>query len=221
MPWDMASRWTADRLVDEIHRLGARGLPLDRYFAELAERLRRAIDNDATCWHTLDPHTRLMTGDAPAELIDRGILTTETVAAAGQLLLASEYLVADVNSFAALAGRRIPVGTLDQATRGRPERSARYRACSHPWASRSSCGRRSPSADGHGARSTSLATSARARSASCESLPCPCSAAPPGSGDPAAPKPQSADPKNCTTPTGVRKITFSSTKYLSFRTSRG
>ncbi len=51
----------------------------------------------------------------------------------------------------------------------------------------------------------------------CESLPCPCSAAPPDSGDPAAPKPQSADPKNCTTPTGVRKITFSSTKYPNIR----
>jgi DNA-binding CsgD family transcriptional regulator len=119
--------WTADRLLDEIRRLGARGLPRDRYFAELAPRLRRAIDNDASCWHTLDPHTRLLTSDAPDELIDRGILTAETAVPAAEVLLRSEYLVDDHNAFAQLAARRTPVGILDVATRGRPERSARYR----------------------------------------------------------------------------------------------
>jgi hypothetical protein len=39
----------------------------------------------------------------------------------------SEYIVADVNTFAALARRRTTVGVLSEATRGRPERSARYR----------------------------------------------------------------------------------------------
>ena len=54
--------------------LGRRGLGREAYFAELAPRLRRVIDNDASCWHTLDPHTRLMTSDAPHELIERGDL---------------------------------------------------------------------------------------------------------------------------------------------------
>ena len=125
-------RWSVDRLREEIELLGARGLPRDEYFAELAPRLRRVIDNDASCWHTLDPHTRILTSDAPAELVERGIFTAETAAAAGELLVRSEYLVPDSNTFAELAARRVPVGTLDQATRGRPARSARYRDLLEP-----------------------------------------------------------------------------------------
>jgi len=127
-----SSQWSVDRLRDEIELLGARGLPRDEYFAQLAPRLRRVVDNDASCWHTLDPHTRLMTSDEPAELVERGIFTAETATAAGELLVRSEYLVPDSNTFAELAARRIPVGTLDQATRGHPERSARYRDLLEP-----------------------------------------------------------------------------------------
>ena len=129
----MASpRWSVERLREEVVVLGARGLSRGDYFAELAPRLRRVIDNDASCWHTLDPHTRLLTSDAPAELIERGIYTAETATAAGELLVRSEYLVPDSNTFAELAARRVPVGTLDQATRGHPERSARYRDLLQP-----------------------------------------------------------------------------------------
>ena len=39
------------------------------------------------------------------------ILTPEAAPAAGELLVASEYLVEDVNSFASLARRREPVGS--------------------------------------------------------------------------------------------------------------
>jgi DNA-binding CsgD family transcriptional regulator len=127
-----SASWTVDRLRDEIVLLGGRGLPRDEYFAELAPRLRRVIDNDASCWHTLDPHTRLLTSDAPAELIERGIYTAETAAAAGELLVRSEYLVPDSNTFAELAARRVPVGILAQVTRGRPERSVRYRDLLEP-----------------------------------------------------------------------------------------
>ena len=121
------ARWSVDRLRDEIAALGSRGLAREEYFAELAPRLRRVIDNDASCWHTLDPHTRLMTSDAPRELVERGIFTPESAAAAGELVVRSEYLVDDVNTFAGLAARRVSVGILDHATRGHPERSARYR----------------------------------------------------------------------------------------------
>ena len=44
-----------ERLIEEIDRLGSRGLPRSSFFAELAPRLRGVIDNDASCWHTLDP----------------------------------------------------------------------------------------------------------------------------------------------------------------------
>ncbi len=117
----------AARILDEIAALAARGLPREQFFAELAPRLRRVIDSDATCWHTLDPYTRLMTSDAPAELIERGVYTAEAAPSAGELMARSEYLIEDFNTFASLSGRRVPVSSLDRATRGRPERSTRYR----------------------------------------------------------------------------------------------
>ena len=126
------ARWTADRLLEEVTLLGSRGLSREAYFAELAPRLRRAIDSDATCWHTLDPETRLMTSDAPDELVASGVFTADDVAGAGELMVRSEYLVEDHNTFAALARRRTPVGILDQATRGRPHHSARYRDLLEP-----------------------------------------------------------------------------------------
>ena len=119
--------WSPDRLIDEIDLIGARGLPRKEFFAELSLRLRHVIDNDASCWHTLDPHTRLMTSDSPEELIERGVIAPGEAQAAGELLLRSEYIVEDVNTFAGLAARRVPVGILDHATRGDPQRSARYR----------------------------------------------------------------------------------------------
>jgi hypothetical protein len=120
-------KWSIKRLVDEIDVLGSRGLPRKEFFAELSPRLRNVVDNDASWWHTLDPHTRLMTSDAPEELIERGLFAPEETQAAGELLVRSEYIVDDVNTFAGLAARRVPVGILEHATRGAPESSARYR----------------------------------------------------------------------------------------------
>src|SRR3954468_15745683 len=116
-----------ERLIDEVALLGARGLPRQEFFAELAPRLRKVIDNDASCWHTLDPHTRLLTSDSPDELIERGIFAPAEAQAAGELIVRSEYMVDDVNTFAGLAARRVPVGILDHVTRGDSKRSARYR----------------------------------------------------------------------------------------------
>src|ERR1700735_4219724 len=64
-----------DRLIEGIDLLGSRGLPREEFFAELSPRLRKVIDNDASCWHTLDPSTRLLTSDAPKELIESGVFT--------------------------------------------------------------------------------------------------------------------------------------------------
>jgi len=122
-----AQRWQVDQLVEDVARLGQRGLPRDEYFGEVAGRLRRVVDCDATCWHTLDPQTRLITSDTGRELIDAGVFTPVNIADAGASILASEYFVEDVNTFAGLAARRVPVGILSQTTNGRPERSARYR----------------------------------------------------------------------------------------------
>jgi DNA-binding CsgD family transcriptional regulator len=121
------ARWQIGQLVDDVAAIGRRGLPREQYFDEIAARLRRVIDCDATCWHTLDPQTRLMTSDAPRELISEGVFTPETASDAGARVVASEYFVEDVNTFASLASRRVSVGILSHATAGRPERSARYR----------------------------------------------------------------------------------------------
>ncbi len=122
-----AGRWQLDRLAEDVALLGSRGLPRQEYYLEVTARLRRVVSSTAACWHTLDPQTRLLTSDAPQELVSNGIYTSETVMAAGALLVASEYFVPDVNTFAGLARRRVPVATLSQATGGHPQRSARYR----------------------------------------------------------------------------------------------
>ena len=128
-----AARWPVERLADEVALLGTRALSRDEYFRELAARLHRVVDFDASCWHTLDPETRLITSDAPEELIASGLFTEESAQVAGAGIIASEYLVDDVNTFAALAGRRTPVATLSTATRGQPERSTRYQEVLGPF----------------------------------------------------------------------------------------
>jgi len=103
------------------------GSAAEGVLAELSPRLRNVIDSDASCWHTPDPHTGLMTSDSPDQLIERGVFAPDEAQAAGELLVRSEYIVEDVNTFAGLAARRVPVGILDHVTRGAPESSARYR----------------------------------------------------------------------------------------------
>lgn len=126
------ARWQAGRLADEVALLATRALPREEYFRELTARLRRTIDVDAACWHTLDPETLLMTSDASEDLVTSGVYTPEGAQAAGVGIIASEYLSEDVNAFAALARRRVPVSTLSAATRGRPETSTRYREVLEP-----------------------------------------------------------------------------------------
>jgi hypothetical protein len=123
----LASLERAERLADELTRLGTRALRPEAYFDEVSARLRRAVPSHANCWHTLDPETRLLTSEAPGELVRSGVYSAATAPAAGQLVVNSEYIVDDVNTFAALSRRRTTVGILSEATRGRPERSARYR----------------------------------------------------------------------------------------------
>ncbi|MDZ5622291.1 helix-turn-helix transcriptional regulator [Nocardioides bizhenqiangii] len=119
--------WDADRLTREVERLALRGLPRDQLHAELAARIRRAVRVDAACWHGLDPRTLLMTTADPVELLGKGYLAPEDEPAAARAVLASEYDRDDFNGFAVLARRRAPVGLLSESTRGRPERSARFR----------------------------------------------------------------------------------------------
>ena len=126
------TRWTPDRLADDVAAVGRRGLARDDYFAEVGARLRRVVDCDALCWHTVDPMTRLLTGDVSADLVEAGVFTAETVYAAGEAVVSGEYRGDDVNTFAGLAAKRVPVGILSEVTRGLPERSGRYRGVLAP-----------------------------------------------------------------------------------------
>src|SRR5258708_33679904 len=98
--------WKVERLIEEIDLLGSRGLPREEFFAELSARLRKAIDNDASCWHTLDPSTRLLPSDPPKYPTERRVFAPDEAPAAGELIVRSEYMGADVNTFAGLAKRR-------------------------------------------------------------------------------------------------------------------
>jgi len=126
------ARWTIEQLRGELELLGSQGLSTEDYFAEISPRLRRVVDNDAACWHTMDPHTLLLTSDAPTELVSNGIFTEENVNAAGELMIRSEYLIEDSNTFASLASGPRQVATLETATGGNPESSTRYREMSAP-----------------------------------------------------------------------------------------
>ena len=123
------SRWPRTLVGPPAHR-GRRsswrlaGCRASDYFAEVAPRLRRVIDYDARCWHTLDPQTRLMTSDAPEELISAGVYTPQTAVRRRARLVASEYLIPDVNTFAGLAARA-GAGRDPRASDARPARAER------------------------------------------------------------------------------------------------
>ena len=142
--WRRAARCARSRV------LGARG-PAARASTSpsSAPRLRRVIDNDATCWHTLDPQTRLMTSDAPRRA-DRArrLHRRDGAAAAGELMVRSEYLsrgLQHVRRARRAGGCRSAI--LEQATRGRPgAQRALPRAARAVRASRTSCARPSSSA---------------------------------------------------------------------------
>jgi DNA-binding CsgD family transcriptional regulator len=118
--------WSQDQLLADVERLALRALPYDDLHRELTARLRRAMAIDAACWHGLDPDTLLLTTANPQELLTGGFLTPATEPMAAEIVVRSEYLRADYNSFASLAHRRTPVGILSLASRSRPERSARW-----------------------------------------------------------------------------------------------
>lgn len=114
-------------MVTDVTVLARRGLRLEQFFAESAARMRRVFAFDAACWHTSDPQTGMMTGAVPDDLVSAGLYTPETVGEAARLIIRSEYLLEDINTFAGLARRRVPVARLSSVVGGSPGRSARYR----------------------------------------------------------------------------------------------
>jgi hypothetical protein len=74
--------WSAERLGDELIRLGTGALRPQAYFEEVSARLHRAAPSQANCWQTLDPQKRLLSSEAPAELIASGVYSPEATSRA-------------------------------------------------------------------------------------------------------------------------------------------
>src|ERR687885_605163 len=113
-----ASRGTRapQRLLDDLERLALRAPARAVFFDEAAARLKRTVAFDGACWHTLDPGSNLITQHRLQDLPDRF-----------PVLANNEYAVEDVNKFESLARTKRKAATMNEATAGRPESSARFR----------------------------------------------------------------------------------------------
>jgi DNA-binding CsgD family transcriptional regulator len=108
------------RVDREVSRLAHSGLDWSTLSLRAGEAVRRAVPFDHACWHTVDPGSMLFTGVTKDSLEDEVRLPYH------------EYALADVNQWADLARRPLPVGVLSDATAGQPGRSPRYRELLRP-----------------------------------------------------------------------------------------
>lgn len=116
--------WTqvAQHVRREIEGAGELGLDWVEFSEVVGRQIRRLVGYDAACWHTLDPATLLLTGNALTNLSDDGL----------PVLAACEYGPDDVNKWAFLARQPSVAGRLRAATQGQPRLSPRYRQLLHP-----------------------------------------------------------------------------------------
>ena len=108
---------TADNLVAAVASACRSGLDADALRAEVLPRLRKAVPIDALWWASADPATLLFTRSYREELPEDS----------GPYFVENEFLHQDVNKWTELAREATGVGTLMQATGGRPASSDRYR----------------------------------------------------------------------------------------------
>jgi DNA-binding CsgD family transcriptional regulator len=114
---------TTSRRLAAIARLSHGGLPVDRFLTEIGRVVAGVSPYDGCCWMTFDPATFLPTGHIP----ERSIRDEDV-----PRLAINEYEEEDVNKFSFLAAQEPPVGIHSEATAGRREDSARYRAILSP-----------------------------------------------------------------------------------------
>jgi DNA-binding CsgD family transcriptional regulator len=107
---------TDRRRIDDLVRRCYVGLDAASLRDETLARLRRVVPVDAAFFATVDPATILFTS----------VAVEDPLAGAQALFLENEFGGADVNKFTALAAANDHVRSLDQATDGRRDRSARY-----------------------------------------------------------------------------------------------
>jgi DNA-binding CsgD family transcriptional regulator len=105
-----------------IERLSGEGLDLPEFHGELLGRLRSLLSVDAAFFATVDPVTLLFIW-ARAD---------EPLAQDTPLFLDNEFAREDVNKFAELAVAPDAIGSIDHATQGDRQASARYREVLSP-----------------------------------------------------------------------------------------
>jgi DNA-binding CsgD family transcriptional regulator len=110
-------RHRADRVRREIVRSCHAGWDSTRLRREVLNRLRAVIPFDAVCFPTADPATLMITSNVGEGLPPE----------AARGFFRVEYSVDDFNKFSSLARGRRVVRTLNEATTGRYDRSARWR----------------------------------------------------------------------------------------------
>jgi DNA-binding CsgD family transcriptional regulator len=106
-----------ERAEAEITWLSEQAMDKDDFCWAAGERIARVVDFDASCWHTHDPATLLIT----SHIVERLPFCRF------ELLAHNEYATEDVNLFVELATSRRKVRTLHAETIARPDRSERYR----------------------------------------------------------------------------------------------
>jgi DNA-binding CsgD family transcriptional regulator/GAF domain-containing protein len=118
----MPTRDGGQQAEQALVRACASGLDVPALRREVLRALRRLMPVDAAFFATADPETLLFTGAAAEEPLDR----------ATPQFLANEFAGEDVNRFAVLARSRVPVSSLDTATRSDRWASPRYREIMRP-----------------------------------------------------------------------------------------
>jgi len=111
-----------ERRVAAIERRCATGLDAEALRGDVLRLLRDVVPIDAAFVATVDPATMLFTSAAGEE----------PLGAVAALFLDNEYGADDVNKFVTLAASPDPVSSLDRATVGERDTSARYKAVMAP-----------------------------------------------------------------------------------------
>jgi len=107
----------ADAVRGRLTALASAGLDVGTFALAAVDLLARAVPFESACFGTADPETSLLTGSYKRNLPD------PKDAEFAQF----EYGVPDINSFAEISRRPVPVGVLVQDSGGRPEASPRWR----------------------------------------------------------------------------------------------
>jgi hypothetical protein len=105
------------RTRDQIERLARSRLDWVTFAREVTDTIRRSIEFDRCCWHTVDPGTMLLTGSV-----------NRNVGCSGSWLAEYEYVIEDVNKWWFLARSGQIAGATSLATHGDLARSARHRS---------------------------------------------------------------------------------------------